>query len=186
MRCKWALRVPIYFTDNVIGGNPYSQWPASSSWPLLGGFGLSVILKLDVATRLLELGGYHAQWIHSLHPVVNLTLGEISEETPGEALLLRLHRWLWCGCLHSVGSDATGSDLLGLDNMLDFATGLLTGRAAPTGTRWTVVGKLPLTGGWADANGGDYFGSALKAAGYNAIFFSDVADKLIYLFVDDG
>jgi aldehyde:ferredoxin oxidoreductase len=38
-----------------------------------------------------------------------------------------------------------------------------------------AVCKSPLTGGWGDANSGGYFGSALKAAGWDAIFVSGAA-----------
>jgi aldehyde:ferredoxin oxidoreductase len=48
-----------------------------------------------------------------------------------------------------------------------------------------VVGKSPLTGGWGDANSGGYFGSELKAAGWDAIFVSGMAPSPRYLMIVD-
>jgi len=76
-----------------------------------------------------------------------------------------------------------GIDPLGPENILGFTTGPLTGTKVPTGSRVTVVCKSPLTGGWGDANSGGYFGSELKAAGWDAIFISGVASSPKYLLV---
>ena len=64
-------------------------------------------------------------------------------------------------------------------------SGPLTCAPSPTGTRWTAVGKSPLTGTWGDANGSGWFGVALKRAGYDAIFFTGAADRPVYLLVED-
>ena len=84
--------------------------------------------------------------------------------------------------LHQPG----GVDPLGPDNWLGFTTGPLTGSSIPTGTRWTVVTKSPLTGTWGDANAGGWFGQKLRAAGYDAIFCRGIADRPVYLLVDEG
>lgn len=76
-----------------------------------------------------------------------------------------------------------GIDPLGPENILGFTTGPLTGTRVPTGGRYMVVCKSPLTGGWADANSGGYFGNELKAAGWDAIFISGIAASPKYLVV---
>jgi len=58
-----------------------------------------------------------------------------------------------------------GVDPMSPENILGFAIGPLTGSPTPTGTRWTVMGKSPLTGTWGDANGSGYFGAAMRRAG---------------------
>ena len=75
---------------------------------------------------------------------------------------------------------------MGPDATLGFCTGVLVGAPAITPNRWTVVGKSPLTGGWGDANCGGYWGPMLKAAGYDAVFVKSIADRPVYLFVEDG
>jgi len=75
---------------------------------------------------------------------------------------------------------------LGSGNTLGILTGPFTGTPAISGTRFTVVGKSPLTGGWGDANSGGYFGAFLKFAGYDAVFFTGISEKPVYLFINHG
>ena len=68
-----------------------------------------------------------------------------------------------------------GADPLGPDNILGFVTGPLTATGVPGGGRFTVVTKSPVTGAWADANSGGFWGPELKKCGFDAIFFSNAA-----------
>jgi aldehyde:ferredoxin oxidoreductase len=79
-----------------------------------------------------------------------------------------------------------GVDPLGPDNTFGILTGPFTGTPALSGTRYTVVGKSPLTGGWGDANSGGYFGAYLKFAGYDGVFFTGASKKPVYLFISNG
>ncbi len=76
-----------------------------------------------------------------------------------------------------------GIDPLGDESFLGFTTGPLTGTKTPTGGRYMAVCKSPLTGGWGDANAGGYFGSELKAAGWDAIFVTGRATSPRYLMI---
>lgn len=79
-----------------------------------------------------------------------------------------------------------GVDPLGPENVLGFVTGPLTGSGAFFGSRYTVVCKSPVTGGFNDANSGGFFGQELKKAGYDAVFFTGVASEPVYLWINDG
>jgi aldehyde:ferredoxin oxidoreductase len=79
-----------------------------------------------------------------------------------------------------------GVDPLGPESMLGFVTGLLTATPVPGSGRYMVVGKSPLTGTWAEANSGGTFGPMMKGAGYDAIFFSGVSARPVFLLVKDG
>ena len=79
-----------------------------------------------------------------------------------------------------------GVDPLGPENVLGFVTGPLAGTPSTGGSRYTVVGKSPLTGGWGDANSGGVFGPRLKFAGFDAVFFTGISAKPVYLFIDEG
>jgi aldehyde:ferredoxin oxidoreductase len=79
-----------------------------------------------------------------------------------------------------------GVDPLGPDNILGLVTGILTGTPALGGSRYIMVGKSPLTGGWGDANSGGNVGPYLKFAGYDAVFFTGKSNKPVYLFIDNG
>jgi len=77
-------------------------------------------------------------------------------------------------------------DPLGPENILGFITGPLSGTPALGGSRYTVVGKSPLTGGWGDANSGGVFGPNLRFTGFDAVFFTGISAKPVYLFIDEG
>jgi aldehyde:ferredoxin oxidoreductase len=75
---------------------------------------------------------------------------------------------------------------LGPDNILGFLTGTLTGTQALSASRYMVVGKSPLTDTWGDANSGGDFGPFLKFSGYDAVFIQGIADRPVYIFIDNG
>jgi aldehyde:ferredoxin oxidoreductase len=77
-------------------------------------------------------------------------------------------------------------DPLGPDAILGIVTGVLTGTDAMGGSRYVMVGKSPLTGGWGDANSGGNVGPYLKFAGYDAVFFTGQSEKPVYLLIDNG
>lgn len=79
-----------------------------------------------------------------------------------------------------------GADPLGQDSMIGILSGALSGTGALTGTKFTVVGKSPLTGGWGDANSGGYFGAYLKYAGFDGVFFTGISDKPVFLYIRNG
>ena len=79
-----------------------------------------------------------------------------------------------------------GVDPLGPDAILGIVTGVLTGTDAMGGSRYIMVGKSPLTGGWGDANSGGSVGPMLKFAGYDAVFFTGISPKPVYLLIDNG
>ena len=55
------------------------------------------------------------------------------------------------------------------DNILIFATGLLTGMPIAGVPRFVVGAKSPLTGGFGQSEAGGFWGPELKKAGYDAI-----------------
>ena len=79
-----------------------------------------------------------------------------------------------------------GVDPMGPEATLGFVTGLMTGTDGVGGSRYAVVGKSPLTGGWGDANSGGDFGPYLKFAGYDAVFFTGMSQKPVYLYINNG
>lgn len=76
-------------------------------------------------------------------------------------------------------------DPLGPENKLIFATGLLTGTPAPTGGRYMVVTKGPLSGTIASSNSGGFFGAELKFTGHDMIIFEGKSKKPVYLSIID-
>jgi len=114
---------------------------------------------------------------------VDLSTGDSREEKLDKNMAREFIGGYGLGVRTLFGHQKKGIDPLGPENILGFTTGPLTGTKVPTGSRFTVVCKSPLTGGWGDANSGGYFGSELKAAGWDAIFISGVASGPKYLLV---
>jgi aldehyde:ferredoxin oxidoreductase len=117
---------------------------------------------------------------------VNLTSGSINEEPIPEEIYRNFVGGVGLGVRILYERMKPGVDPLGPDNMLGFVTGILTGTKVPATSRYTVVSKSPLTGTWGDANSGGYFGPMLKATGYDAVFFTGISPKPVYLLLYDN
>ncbi len=76
-------------------------------------------------------------------------------------------------------------DPLSPDNKMFFATGPLTGTAASTGGRYSVITKGALTNAIACSNSGGYFGAELKMAGWDMVIVEGKAKKPVYLLIQD-
>ena len=117
---------------------------------------------------------------------VNLSTGELREEKPEENLYKDFVGGYGLGARILYSNQKGGVDPLGPDNTLGFLTGPLTGTGSTFAGRYGIVGKSPLTGGWGDSNSGGHFGPYLKFSGYDAVFFTGIAGKPVYLFLDNG
>jgi len=116
---------------------------------------------------------------------VDLTKGDVQTETLDENLARDFIGGQGLAARILFERQKKGVDPLGPENMLGFTTGPLTGTKTPTGGRYMAVCKSPLTGGWGDANSGGYFGSELKAAGWDAVFVTGIAPSPKYLMISD-
>lgn len=79
-----------------------------------------------------------------------------------------------------------GIDPLSPDNVLVFATSVVTGAPISGYNRYTVAAKSPLTGCFGEAEAGGYFGPELKFAGFDAIVITGKAEKSVYLLIKNG
>jgi aldehyde:ferredoxin oxidoreductase len=71
------------------------------------------------------------------------------------------------------------------ENKLLIVTGPLTGTPVPTGGRYMVVTKSPLSDTIASSNSGGFFGAELKAAGYDVIIIEEKSDEPVYIVIED-
>jgi len=71
------------------------------------------------------------------------------------------------------------------ENKLIFATGPLTATPAPTGNRYMVVTKSPLTGALSGSNSGGTFPTEMKRTGFDLFVFEGRSERPVYLWVDD-
>jgi len=117
---------------------------------------------------------------------VDLFNHELKEEILDEKLCRKFIGGYGLGARLLYSRQKAGVDPLGHDSTFGIVTGSLTGTSALGGSRYTVVGKSPLTGGWGDANSGGDFGPYLKFAGYDAVFFTGISEKPVYLFIHNN
>ncbi len=126
-------------------------------------------------------GGYMGKML-----MVDLSKRQMEDEAIGDEFARKFIGGYGIGARLLFSRQKAGVDPLGPDNHFGLTTGMLTGTPMFAGSRYTVLGKSPLTGGWGDANSGGYFGPYLKFAGYDAIYINGISDKPVYLFIDNG
>jgi len=78
------------------------------------------------------------------------------------------------------------ADALSPENVLIFATGPLTGTAASTSGRYSVITKGALTDAIACSNSGGFFGAELKFAGWDMIIVKGRAEHPVYLNIQNN
>ncbi len=76
-------------------------------------------------------------------------------------------------------------DPLAPENKLIFATGPLTATTAPTGNRYMVVTKSPLTGALAHSNSGGDFPTWMKRSGFDMYIFEGRAANPVYVWINE-
>ena len=117
---------------------------------------------------------------------VDLSTGKLRDEVLEEGLSRKYLGGYGLGASILFDRQKAGVNPIGPDAIFGLLTGMLTGTPSITGTRYVAVGKSPLTGGWGDANSGGYFGPHLKFAGYDAVFFTGISPKPVYVFIDNS
>jgi len=85
---------------------------------------------------------------------VDLTHGTLRDEPLDDGLRRDFIGGYGLGARILFSQQKANVDPLGADSIAGFLTGPLTGTPALSGSRYVVVGKSPLTGGWGDANSG--------------------------------
>lgn len=78
------------------------------------------------------------------------------------------------------------TDPLSPENILIFLTGPFTGSMAPGSSKFVVVTKSPLTGGWCDSYSSGRISLELKRAGYDGLVIRGRANSPCYLQIGDG
>ena len=116
---------------------------------------------------------------------VNLSNSTISEEEIPEEKMKMFLGARGLGSKYLADEVAPDIDPLSPDNKLIFAPGPLSGTTAPTGGRYNVITKGPLTGTIAASNSGGFFGAELKFAGYDMVIVEGKAEKPVYLSIRD-
>lgn len=116
---------------------------------------------------------------------VNLSLGTINVEALNESVAKKFIGGRGLGTKLYYDEVSPNVDALSEENKILYVTGPLSGTPTPTGGRYMVVTKSPLTGTIASSNSGGYWGAELKFAGYDLIIVEGKADKPVYIAIED-
>ena len=116
---------------------------------------------------------------------VNLTTGRITKEATNLEDAKRFIGARGLGSKIFTDEVDPNVDPLSPENKLIFAPGPFSGTFAPSGGRYEVITKGPLTGTIAASNSGGSFGPELKYAGYDVVIFEGKAPKPVYLWIKD-
>lgn len=117
---------------------------------------------------------------------VDLSSGKISVDEPDEVFYRRYIGGRSLALYYLLKELEPGVDPLGPDNMLIFATSVITGAPLPGTSRFSVAARSPLTETYGESEAGGFFGPELKFAGYDAVIIKGKADKPVYLWIHDG
>ncbi len=116
---------------------------------------------------------------------VNLTTGAISVESVPEKLARDYVGGRGWAIRYLYDEVDPQVDPLSPENKLIFTTGPLTATPAPTGNRYMVVTKSPLTGALAHSNSGGDFPTWMKRTGFDMFIFEGRAPEPVYLWVHE-
>lgn len=116
---------------------------------------------------------------------INLSTGEIKEETLDLELAKKFIGGRGLGTKMLLDEGIAEVDPLSEQNKLIYITGPMTGAAVPTGGRYMVVTKSPLTSMIASSNSGGQWGGKLKYAGWDAIIVEGKSDSPVYINIED-
>ena len=117
---------------------------------------------------------------------VDLTAGEIRTENLDLAVARDYIGGRGLGIHYLLRELDPRCDPLSPDNVLVMAAGPLTGTRAPTGARYMVMTRSPLTGALTCSNAGGRFPSHLKWSGFDAVIIKGRSPEPVYLWIDDG
>lgn len=124
--------------------------------------------------------GYNGRIAH-----VNLTNHTYEVEEPRESFYRTYLGGRGLAVYYLLSGVPANADALAADNSVVFAPSVVTGAPVPGTSRFTVAAKSPLTGGYAEAEAGGYFGPELKAAGFDALVIAGKSERPVYLLVRD-
>ena len=115
---------------------------------------------------------------------VDLTRGNISHEELDLRIAKDYIGGRGLGIYYMLKEVEPTCDPFGAGNKLIMTTGPLTGTRAPTGARYMVTTKSPLTGALTCSNSGGKFPTELKRAGYDVVIIEGQSAEPVYLWIN--
>lgn len=125
--------------------------------------------------------GYTGKILH-----VDLTHHKTEIEEPGDVFYRTYLGGRGIGYHYLMRDMPAHIDALAPENVLTFATGVMTGAPIAASCRFTVTAKSPLTGTAGESEAAGFFGPELKEAGFDAVVFRGRSEYPVYLWVTEG
>lgn len=125
--------------------------------------------------------GYTGKILH-----VDLTTQKIEVEEPPETFYRKYMGGGAMGMHYILKNMPAGADPLGPENVMTVMTGVTTGAPISGQSRIVVNAKSPMSGAIGDSQGGGFFPSELKFAGYDGIVITGRSPKPVYLSMMHG
>jgi aldehyde:ferredoxin oxidoreductase len=123
-------------------------------------------------------GGYAGRILY-----VDLSTGTIDKKPLPEEVTRRFLGGKGLAAYMLYNEIPPGTDPLGPENVLMFATGPMTGSPLAGGVKYTVACRSPLTGTWDDSSASGFWGPQLKFAGYDALLVRGKSPKPVFLWI---
>jgi aldehyde:ferredoxin oxidoreductase len=114
---------------------------------------------------------------------VNLTSGQISNEDVDPQVAQDFIGGRGWAIRYLYDEVVPQVDPLSPENKLILATGPLTGTPTPTGNRYMIVTKSPLTGAISCSNAGGRFPTEMKRTGFDILIVEGRAERPVYLWI---
>ncbi len=127
------------------------------------------------------MGGYHGRFLR-----VDLSRDKVVLDERDDSFY-RKYFGGWAVIAYYLLTETKANlDPLGPDNLLIFAPGIIAGAPFSGAGRHAIGGKSPLTGGFAEADVGGYWGAELKHASLDGIVVKGKAKDPVYIWVHDS
>jgi aldehyde:ferredoxin oxidoreductase len=117
---------------------------------------------------------------------VNLTTGSIATQKLDRKTAIDFVGGRGLGIKYLLDEVDPDCDPLAAENKLIMVTGPLTGTSAPTGARYVVTTKSPLTDAITCSNSGGFFPMEMKRSGFDMIIFEGKSPDPVYLWINNG
>ena len=125
----------------------------------------------------------YGYWGKILH--VNLSDQKTYIEEPNEEFYRTYVGGSCMGAYYVYKNVRKNTDALSPENVIVFSTSPTTGAPISGSSRFNLTAKSPLTGTLGDSQGGGFWGTELKFAGYDAIVITGKAKKPVYLWINN-
>ncbi len=117
---------------------------------------------------------------------VDLTAKRLEVEEPAEEFYRTYMGGYGFGSYYLLREMKKGVDPYSPDNILVFASGVMTGVPLSGMCRYVVCSKSPLTEAFGESDAAGYFGPELKRSGFDAIVITGRSEKPVYLYIENG